>query len=90
MTKNKKNELSTQHPLLMSAVEMAKVSGIGENTLRNLMSKNEIEYLQIGSHRLLAERAIWDYYDRNKITVAVSTDVTCNMQGKIYLMSRSA
>ena len=48
---------------------MSAVSGIGENTLRRLMDERQIEYLQIGNHRLLCEAAIWDYYQRNKVPV---------------------
>lgn len=73
-----------QRKLLLSATEMAKVSGIGENTLRNLMTENKIEFLQVGSHRLLSEQAIWDYYDRNK------TAVVADMHGQIHLLRRLA
>ena len=45
---------------------MAKVSGIGEATLRTLMAQGEIEYLQIGNHRLLSVNAIWAYYETHK------------------------
>ena len=52
----------------MTAHEMAARSGIGENTLRRLMEEGQIDYLQIGSRRLLCEQAVWDYYQRNKIS----------------------
>ena len=51
MARNRRNEPNSQLPILMSAAQMAKVSGIGENTLRRLMADNQIEYLQI-SHRI--------------------------------------
>ena len=54
-------------PLLLTAAQMAKVSGIGEHTLRRLMAEGKIEYLQVGSHRLLCEKAIWAYYETNKM-----------------------
>ena len=69
MARNRRNEPNSQLPILMSAAQMAKVSGIGENTLRRLMADNQIEYLQIGSHRLLAVEAIWEYCNRNKTPV---------------------
>ena len=53
-------------PMLMPASMMAKVSGIGEATLRTLMAQGEIEYLQIGNHRLLSVNAIWAYYETHK------------------------
>ena len=73
MKKQTKQTESKTIPLLMSAHQMSPVAGIGENTLRRLMDEGQIEYLQIGSHRLLCEDAIWDYYRRNKVPVRVPT-----------------
>lgn len=56
-------------PLLKTVEQMSKISGIGENKLRELMDQGEIEYVQNGNRRLLAEAAIWDWYDRHKVTV---------------------
>lgn len=67
----KQPENRTTMPLLMSAHRISPVAGIGENTLRQLMDEGEIEYLQIGNHRLLCVDAIWDYYQRNKVPVRV-------------------
>lgn len=64
-----KKQAPAQRPLLMTAAQMAQVSGIGETTLRALMSKRELEFLAIGSKKLIAESAVWDYYDRHKSTV---------------------
>lgn len=67
MTKKSQNhEPYRERPMLMTAKEMAKICGIGENTLRRLMDERQIEYLQVGSHRLLTEAAIMDYYRRSK------------------------
>lgn len=46
---------------------MSKVSGIGENKLRELMDAGEIEFVQNGNRRLLCEAAIWDWYNRHKV-----------------------
>lgn len=54
---------------------MSKISGIGENKLRELMDTHEIEYVQNGNRRLLAEAAIWDWYDRRKICVCACVEV---------------
>ena len=43
---------------------MSKYSGIGINRLRELINKGEIEYIQNGNRCLLADKAIWDWYDR--------------------------
>ena len=36
------------------------------------MAKGELEYLEIGTHKLLCVNAIWDYYERRKIRVRPS------------------
>jgi hypothetical protein len=56
-------------PMLKTIEQMSRISGIGENKLRELMDKGEIEYIQNGNRRLLADSAIWDWYNRNKILV---------------------
>ena len=43
---------------------------IGENKLRELMDSGELEYIQNGNRRLLADVAIWDWYERAKRKVA--------------------
>ncbi len=72
MTKQTKKPIANNNTMLMTAKQMSVVSGIGENTIRRLMECGELEYLKIGSHRLLCEDAIWDYYKRNKTPVAKS------------------
>ena len=67
MMNAKKN--STAIPLLVNAKELARISGIGENTIRHLMSEGELEYLQVGNHRLLRLEAILDYYERHKTPI---------------------
>lgn len=52
-------------PMLKSVEQMSMISGIGINRLRELMDKGEIEYIQNGNRRLLADQAIWDWYERN-------------------------
>lgn len=64
-----KKETPEFFPMLMPASTMSRVSGIGEATLRTLMAKGEIEYLQIGTHKLLCVNAVWDYYERHKTRV---------------------
>lgn len=57
-------------PMLKTVEQMSKISGLGENKLRELMDSGEIEYVQNGNRRLLADSAIWDWYERHKITPA--------------------
>lgn len=54
-------------PMLKTVEQMSRVSGIGENKLRELMENRELEFIQNGNRRLLTETAIWDWYERNKV-----------------------
>lgn len=65
----------TLFPLLKTVEQMSKISGIGENKLRELMEDGEIEYVQNGNRRLLAEAAIWDWYNRNKVPARACGEV---------------
>ena len=53
-------------PLLKTVEQMSKISGIGENKLRELMEKRELEYIQNGNRRLIADEAIWKWYEQAK------------------------
>lgn len=61
-------------PLLKTVEQMSRISGIGENKLRELMDNGEIEYIQNGNRRLLTEAAIWDWYERCKIPARPVTE----------------
>jgi excisionase family DNA binding protein len=56
-------------PMLKTVDQMSRISGIGENKLRELMDKGELEYIKIGNRRLIADSAIWDWYNRAKKAV---------------------
>lgn len=64
-------------PMLKPVEMMSKISGIGENKLRELMNNGEIEYVQNGNKRLLADCTIWDWYNRNKVVVAAGKEQVC-------------
>ena len=49
-------------PMLKTVEQMSKV----ENKLRELMDSGELEYIQNGNRRLIADAAIWDWYHRAK------------------------
>lgn len=57
---------ATLLPMLKTVEQMSRISGIGENRLRELMDSGELEYIQNGNRRLLADAAIWDWYHRAK------------------------
>ena len=53
-------------PMLKTVEQMSKLSGIGENKLRELMENRELEYVQNGNRRLIADEAIWKWYEQAK------------------------
>ena len=61
------NDVSEIIPMLKSVELMSKLSGIGERKLRDMMDNNEIEYVENGNRRLLADQSIWDWYERNRV-----------------------
>ena len=60
------------YPILKTVEQMSRISGIGENRLRQLIEQGEIEYLQNGNRRLLTHEAIMDWYERAKTPVRAS------------------
>jgi len=68
----RKNEKTEVIPMLKTVELMSYISGIGENKLRELMDKGELAYVQNGNRRLIADEAIWDWYNRTKIVVKSS------------------
>lgn len=52
--------------LLKTVEQMSRISGIGENKLRQLIEDRQIEYVENEDRKLLVEAAIWDWYERNK------------------------
>lgn len=68
--KNKRTNIPEMLPMLKTPELMSKISGIGENKLRELMDQGEIEFLQNGNRRLLIDDAIWDWYHRNKTNIS--------------------
>lgn len=62
-------------PMLKTVEQMSRISGIGANKLRELMDNGELEYVQNGNRRLIADSAIWDWYNRAKTTVPSASEV---------------
>jgi len=60
------NQAALPLPMLKTVEQMSRISGIGENKLRELMDSGELEYIQNGNRRLIADSAIWDWYNRAK------------------------
>jgi excisionase family DNA binding protein len=55
-------------PMLKTVEQMSRISGVGTNKLRELMDDGELEYVQNGNRRLIADSAIWSWYDKAKRT----------------------
>ena len=53
-------------PMLKTVEQMSRISGLGENKIRTLLDNGELEYVQNGNRRLIADSAIWDWYNRTK------------------------
>jgi hypothetical protein len=60
--------------MLKTPEQMSKICGIGEARLRQLMDRHELEYVSNGNRRLLADAAIWDWYNRNKICAGMEAN----------------
>ena len=73
MAKKTKPESHEFYPMFMPASTMSRVSGLGENHLRRLMQAREIDYLEIGNHKLLCAQAVWEYYERQKTPAKPAT-----------------
>ena len=54
-------------PLLKSVKQMQRISGLGEKKLRSMFENNEVDYIKNGNRYLLAEQAILNWYERNKV-----------------------
>lgn len=60
-------EPESNSDLFFTIERMAERCGIGENTLRNLITAGKIDHLMVGRKCLLTEDALRDFYERNKI-----------------------
>jgi excisionase family DNA binding protein len=66
----RKKEIADTLPMLKTVEQMSRISGIGENKIRELMDNGELEYIQNGNRRLIADTAIWEWYNRAKKAVS--------------------
>jgi hypothetical protein len=57
-------------PMPKTVEQMSRISGIGENKMRELMDNGELEFVQNGNCCLIADSAVWDWYNRVKTTAA--------------------
>lgn len=62
-----KKETTQQFPMFLTPEQASKVSGIGENRLRQLMDEGQIEYLSVGNRRVTTRKALMAYYERAKV-----------------------
>lgn len=66
------NTTETPYPMFKTVTQMAEISGIGREALRRMVNENEIDYVQIGNRRLITEKALVEWYERNKVTAKKS------------------
>ncbi len=69
-----KTEEVSSNPILKTVEQMSKISGLGENTLRDLLDRGEIDYVQNGNRKLMTEQAILDWYERSKVSAKPKCD----------------
>ena len=62
----KKDESAALLPMLKTVEQMSRISGLGENKLRELIDNGELEFVPNGNRRLIADSAVWDWYERAK------------------------
>ena len=74
MAKKETTNASPVLPMLKTFEQMSRISGIGENKLRELMERGELEYIQNGNRRLIADAAIWKWYEQAKIAASPSAE----------------
>ena len=67
-------EESAGNPILKTVEQMSKISGLGENTLRDLLDRGEIDYVPNGNRKLMTEQAILDWYERSKVSAKPKRD----------------
>lgn len=56
-----------ESPFFKTIEEMSRISGLGENKLRQMIENNEVDYVENGNRKLLVDIALWDWYERNKV-----------------------
>lgn len=69
-----KTEEVSSNPILKTVEQMSKISGLGENTLRDLLDRGEIDYVPNGNRKLMTEQAILDWYERSKVSAKPKCD----------------
>lgn len=70
MAKEKKKVI----PMFKTVEMMARHSGVGENTLRTLMDNRQLDFIQIGNKRLIADEAMWAWYQRTKVPAKMEVE----------------
>lgn len=74
MAKKETTSTAPVLPMLKTVEQMSRISGIGENKLRELMERGELEYIKNGNRRLIADAAIWKWYEQAKIAASPSAE----------------
>lgn len=67
MAANKAINDEYRYPILKTVEQMSRISGLGENKLRDMMDRNEIDFIWNGNRRLLTVSAVLDWYKKNRV-----------------------
>lgn len=54
----KKTETADILPMFKTVEQMSRISGIGENKLREIIDNGELEFVHNGNRRLIADSAV--------------------------------
>ena len=60
-------EKEFDNKLFFTIEEMSLISGLGAAFLRSLIDNKDIDYIPIGTKKMLRKSAVIDWYKRNKI-----------------------
>jgi excisionase family DNA binding protein len=55
------------YPIFKTVETISKLVGIGENRIRDMINKNEVDYIECGNRKLLRLDSFDDWYARNKV-----------------------
>lgn len=83
-TSTAKKKQNIGYPILKTVEQMSEISGLGESKLRELMENRELEYVENGNRRLITNKAIMEWYERNKVPAYVPKQASKLRLRKVY------
>lgn len=65
------------YPMFKTVEAISRLVGIGENQIRDMINKNELEYVECGNRKLLRLESFDDWYARHKVPAINLNDDAC-------------